>query len=107
MKTITIQSPPPPCQRCGSFGSWPECGFSSPHVKCPDCNWQEYRESLIAKEGIKAWLDLRIPRENYSLRTAQDLEIADLKRENNAAFERIQELSQALVDLGFDPTAKI
>ena len=43
---------------------------------------------------------------NYPTRTAQDLEIADLKRENNAAFERIQELSAELVRLGFDPTAK-
>jgi hypothetical protein len=43
---------------------------------------------------------------NYPTRTAQDLEIADLKRENNAVFERIQELSAELVRLGFDPTAK-
>lgn len=43
---------------------------------------------------------------NYPTRTAQDLEIADLKRENNAAFERIQELSAALVALGYDPTSK-
>lgn len=43
---------------------------------------------------------------NYPTRTAQDLEIADLKRENNAAFQRIQELSAALFDLGYDPTAK-
>lgn len=42
-------------------------------------------------------------RENYPIRTAQDLEIADLKRENNAAFERIQELSEALFNLGYDP----
>ena len=31
----------------------------------------------------------------------------DWKRDNNAAFDRIQELSQALVDLGFDPTKKV
>lgn len=43
---------------------------------------------------------------NYPTRTAQDLEIADLKRENNAAFERIRELSEELVRLGVDPTAK-
>lgn len=41
---------------------------------------------------------------DYPNRTAQDLEIADLKRENNAAAERIQKLSQALCDLGYDPT---
>jgi hypothetical protein len=34
------------------------------------------------------------------------LEIADLKRENNAAFQRIQELSAELVRLGYDPTSK-
>lgn len=44
---------------------------------------------------------------NYPTRTAQDLEVADLKRENNAAFQRIQELSAELVRLGYDPTAKI
>ena len=43
---------------------------------------------------------------NYPSRTPQDLEIADLKRENNAAFELIQELSEALVALGYDPTSK-
>jgi len=43
---------------------------------------------------------------NYPTRTAQDLEIADLKRENNAAFQRIEELSEALFNLGYDPTAK-
>ena len=43
---------------------------------------------------------------NYPTRTAQDLEIADLKRENNAAFDRIKELSEELVRLGVDPTAK-
>ena len=43
---------------------------------------------------------------NYPLRTAHDLEIADLKRENNAAFDRIKELSEELVRLGVDPTAK-
>jgi hypothetical protein len=43
---------------------------------------------------------------NYPPRTAKDLEIADLKRENNAAFQRIQELSAELVRLGYDPTSK-
>lgn len=46
-------------------------------------------------------------KKDYPSQTPQDLEIADLKRENNAAFDRIQELSQALVRLGYDPTAKI
>lgn len=51
--------------------------------------------------------NLEIAREmNYPSRTPQDLEIADLKRENNAAFELIQELSAALVALGYDPTSK-
>lgn len=60
----------------------------------------EYRDNRDAVLG-------RFPKEsNYPTRTAQDLEIADLKRENNAAFELIQELSKALVKLGFDPTSK-
>ena len=54
-------------------------------------------------DGARIWVD---DNPNYPTRTAQDLEIADLKRENNAAFERIQELSAELVRLGFDPTAK-
>lgn len=41
---------------------------------------------------------------NYPAKSAQDLRIEDLERENEAAFQRIQELSRALVDLGFDPT---
>jgi len=41
---------------------------------------------------------------HYPTKSAQDLRIEDLERENDAAFQRIQELSRALVDLGFDPT---
>jgi hypothetical protein len=53
------------------------------------------------------WENIKLPplSDNYPTRTAQDLEIADLKRENNAAFQRIQELSDALYQLGYDPTA--
>ena len=43
---------------------------------------------------------------DYPTRTAQDLEIADLKSENNAAFERIYDLSLALFNIGYDPTEK-
>ena len=57
--------------------------------------------------GCVHWMGDEIPETpNYPTRTAQDLEIADLKRENNAAFERIQELSAELVRLGYDPTAR-
>lgn len=54
------------------------------------------------------WEMIKIPSPlaNYPRRTAQDLEIADLKRENNAAFDRIMELSAELVRLGYDPTAR-
>jgi len=41
---------------------------------------------------------------NYPTKTAQDLIIEDLQRENDAALEKIEALSRALVDLGFDPT---
>ena len=44
---------------------------------------------------------------NYPTLSQKDLEIADLKRENDAAFQRIQELSEALFRLGYDPTSKI
>lgn len=40
----------------------------------------------------------------WPLKSEQDLKIEDLQRENDAAFERIQKLSKALVDLGYDPT---
>jgi len=43
---------------------------------------------------------------NYPTLSEKDLRIADLERENEAAFERIQELGAELVRLGFDPTAK-
>lgn len=58
------------------------------------------------KSEIFERVEIRTDHPNYPTRTAQDLEIADLKRENNAAFERIQELSEALFNLGYDPTAK-
>jgi hypothetical protein len=61
---------------------------------------------MIDYQNKAAKLGRTIFDDNYPTRTAQDLEIADLKRENNAAFERIQELSAELVRLGFDPTAK-
>lgn len=41
---------------------------------------------------------------NYPPRTADELRIEDLKRENDAAFARIKELSQMIVNLGYDPT---
>lgn len=45
--------------------------------------------------------------EKWPIKTAQDLKIEDLQRENDAAFERIQKLSAALVSLGYDPTQLI
>ena len=56
------------------------------------------------KSEIYERVELKKQNPNYPSRTAQDLEIADLKRENNAAFEQIQKLSQMIVDLGYDPT---
>jgi hypothetical protein len=41
---------------------------------------------------------------HYPVKSAQDLLIEDLRRENDAALEKIEQLSRALVDLGFDPT---
>lgn len=61
--------------------------------------------TISTKELVKIF-SFPSPSANYPTRTAQDLEIADLKRENNAAFQRIQELSAALFDLGYDPTAR-
>jgi hypothetical protein len=41
---------------------------------------------------------------HYPTKSAQDLLIEDLRRENDAALEKIEQLSSALFDLGFDPT---
>jgi len=41
---------------------------------------------------------------HYPVKSAQDLLIEDLRRENDAALEKIEQLSRALFDLGFDPT---
>jgi hypothetical protein len=41
---------------------------------------------------------------DYPIKSAADLRIEDLQRENDAALEKIEALSSALVDLGFDPT---
>jgi len=71
--------------------------------------WENMNHLIHRSEGELSELEFmwgtRV--ENYPTRSAQDLEITDLKRENNAAFERIQELSLALFDLGYDPTAKV
>ncbi len=50
--------------------------------------------------------NMKMIEKNYEKMTAKDLLIADLKRENDSAFERIKELSAELVRLGYDPTAK-
>ena len=67
---------------------------------------KDFAEKMDAIEKPIIEKMMRQRRENYPSRTPQDLEIADLKRENNAAFELIQELSAALVALGYDPTSK-
>ena len=69
----------------------------SEHEPCPDGFKSEIFERVDC--NIK-------DSDNYPTRTQEELLIADLKRENNAAFEKIQELSNALVALGYDPTAK-
>lgn len=74
----------------GHVGYSPD--YKTPRVK----GYWENMEYIIAHS----------PSINYPTRTQQDLEIADLKRENNAAFQRIQELSDALYQLGYDPTAR-
>jgi len=92
---------------------------------CKDCKWWNGQETSdgrigICKVPIKArdgawsppdygcihWESKSKSLDNYPTKTKQDLEIEDLKRENDAAFQRIQELSNFLVSLGYDPTAK-
>ncbi len=41
---------------------------------------------------------------HYPVKAAADIRIETLQRENDAAFEKIRQLSRALVDLGYDPT---
>lgn len=70
----------------------------------PDC------ENIIlalrdVANKLEDWLSESGPI-NYPSLSKQDLRIADLERENDAAFEKIKELSEALVALGYDPTSK-
>jgi len=44
------------------------------------------------------------PNPNYPSKTKEQLRIEDLERENDAALEKIVALSNALCELGFDPT---
>lgn len=41
---------------------------------------------------------------NYPTKTAEQLQIETLERENDAAFEKIVKMSRALADFGIDPT---
>jgi hypothetical protein len=41
---------------------------------------------------------------DYPTKSVADLRIEDLQRENDAALEKIEQLSRVLVYLGFDPT---
>jgi hypothetical protein len=41
---------------------------------------------------------------HYPTKSSADLRIEDLQSENDAALEKIEALSRALVDLGYDPT---
>lgn len=52
--------------------------------------------------GLKLNLDML-----YPFKSLQDRIIEDLRRENDAAFELIKDLSNALADLGYDPTAPL
>ena len=97
---------------------------------CKECKWwKDSHEinpvSLVGKSGVCLnhsifnaqfssmgdfgciyWEAKDKPEYKYPTKTKQDLEIEDLKRENEAAFQRILELSNFLVSLGYDPTAK-
>ena len=103
------------CKECKECKWWKDCYESSPEIyKTGDwgeCGLAEFQVSLGKKTmggfGCIHWESKDDTHSaNYPTRTAQDLEIADLKRENNAAFDRIKELSEELVRLGVDPTAK-
>lgn len=54
--------------------------------------------------GCVHWQDKRPPLANYPTRSRLELENEDLRSENDAAFQKIQQLSEALVALGYDPT---
>jgi len=54
--------------------------------------------------GCIHWQGKRTPLANYPTRSRLELENEDLRSENNAAFVKIQQLSEALVALGYDPT---
>lgn len=43
-------------------------------------------------------------RANYQLSTAEERLIDDIRAENDCAFQKIASLSEALADLGIDPT---
>tara|TARA_R110000737_G_C14539383_1_gene478699 strand:- start:143 stop:589 length:447 start_codon:yes stop_codon:yes gene_type:complete len=92
---------------------------------CSNCKWWKEKEvnnyrigvcrvPVKARDGAWSpphygcvfWEDKHKPLDNYPIITDKDLTIADLKRENEAAFERIKELSIEMVLLGYDPTAK-
>lgn len=66
--------------------------------------WAEESEALASEilECLKFQCKQDLP--NYQTTTAEERMIEDLRRENNAAFRRIQQLSEAIVTLGYDPT---
>lgn len=89
--------------------------------QCPKCGNELYRihasdfEGFACLDGmcrdykkenptVNAIAGFEIAGLNYPTKSIQDLFIEDLQRENDAAFERIQKLSKALLELGFDPT---
>ena len=64
-----------------------------------------FKMSTYQNFGCLAWKNRRhanLP--NYPSKTPAELRIEDLERENDAAFKRIEQLSRAMVALGYDPT---
>jgi len=65
----------------------------------------EFYRTLVARLEKEVEEDQsRFSPESYPTKSVADLRIEDLQRENDAALEKIEQLSRALVDLGFDPT---
>lgn len=59
----------------------------------------------LTAEGVAAASDFAQFIENrFPVKSAKDLKIEDLELENAAAFRKIQILSRAIFELGYDPT---
>jgi len=105
MKTIGT------CENCEH---WTDCAIANPELYKPgeygDCaKWNpvvNVKRVTLGAFGCIHWQDKgRKPDlPNYPTKTPEQLRIETLERENDAAFEKICQLSKALAEFGIDPT---